>query len=118
MSVTKFNDGYLDKLLDKLSTENKTIFLLGDFHINLLKYNTRSPTNELLDSLSSHFLLPKILQSTRLKYNLKTLTDNIFSSMAAPNIISGNLTAPIFHHLPQFLFGPKMFFHFLISQIQ
>ena len=45
MNVTKFNDGYLDKLLDKLSTENKTIFLLGDFHINLLKYNTHSPTD-------------------------------------------------------------------------
>ena len=28
MNINEFNDGYLDDLLDKLSKENKTIFLL------------------------------------------------------------------------------------------
>ena len=30
--------------------------------------------------------------------------------MAVPNIISGNLTAPISDHLPQFLVAPNIFF--------
>ena len=31
--------------------------------------------------------------------------------MAVPNIISGNLTAPILDHLPQFLVAPNIFFN-------
>ena len=58
MNINEFNDDYLNELLDKLSKENKTIFLLGDFNINFLNYNIHLPTNEFLDSLSSHYFLP------------------------------------------------------------
>ena len=34
VNINKFNDDYLNELLDKLSKENKTIFLFGDFNIN------------------------------------------------------------------------------------
>ena len=34
------NSDYLNELLDKLSKENKTIFFLGDFNVNLLNYDT------------------------------------------------------------------------------
>ena len=51
MSINEFNDDYLNELLDKLSKENKTIFLLGDFNINLLNYDIHPPTNEFLDTL-------------------------------------------------------------------
>ena len=33
MNINEFNDDYLNELLDKLSKENKTIFLLGDFKL-------------------------------------------------------------------------------------
>ena len=88
MNINEFNDDYLNELLDKLSKENKTIFLLGDFNINLLKYDIHPPTNEFLDSLSSHYFLPHILQPSRVATNSKTLIDNNFSNMAvlvAPN---------------------------------
>ena len=39
---------YLNELLEKLSKENKTIFLLSDFNIVLLTYNIHPPTNEFL----------------------------------------------------------------------
>ena len=39
MSCNEFNEFYLNDLLDKLSKENKTVFLLGDFNINLLDYD-------------------------------------------------------------------------------
>ena len=70
MNINEFNDDYLNELLDKLSKENKTVFLLGDFNINLLNYDIRPPTNEFLDSLSSHYFLPYILQPSRVTTSL------------------------------------------------
>ena len=37
MNVSEFNDNYLNEVLDKVSKENKTIFLLGDFIVILIK---------------------------------------------------------------------------------
>ena len=111
MNINEINDDYLNELLDKLSKENKNMFLLGGFNINLLNYNIHTPTNEFLDSLSSHYFLPHILQLSRVTNNSKILIDNLFSNMAVPNIISGNLTASISDHLPQFLVAPNMFFN-------
>ena len=61
MNINEFNDDYLNELLDKLSKENKTIFLFSDFKINLLNYDIYPPTNEFLGSLSFHYFLPHIL---------------------------------------------------------
>ena len=72
MNINEFNDDNLNELLDKLSNENKTVFLLGDFNINLLNYDIHPPANEFLDSLSSHYFLPHILQLTRVTTNSKT----------------------------------------------
>ena len=36
MNLNKLNAFYLNNLLDKLSKENKTVFLLVDFNINFL----------------------------------------------------------------------------------
>ena len=74
ININEFNDYYLNELLDKLSKENKTIFLVGCFNINLLNYNIHSLNNELLDSLSSHYVLSHILQPSRVTNNSKTLT--------------------------------------------
>ena len=76
MQLNEFNDYYINNLLDKLSKENKTVFLLGDFNIDLLNYDQHSLTNEFLDSLSSHMLLPHIVQPKRIRNNSKTLIHN------------------------------------------
>ena len=67
MHINKFNDDYLNDLLDKLSKE------LRDFNINLLNYNVHPRTNEFLDSLSSHYFLLHILQPSRVTTISKTL---------------------------------------------
>ena len=100
MDLTDFNSNYLNNLLEKISKEQKSVFLLGDFNINLLNYNVHNPTNEFLDSLASNSFLPYILQPTRITSHSKTLIDNIFRNM--PDSVSGNLTATISDHLPQF----------------
>ena len=56
MSLNEFNEFYLNDLHDKLSKETKTVFLLGDFNINLLGYDQGTSTNEFIDSLSSQVI--------------------------------------------------------------
>ena len=87
MNINEFNDYNLNELLDKISKENKTIFLLDDFNINMLNY-IHPPTNEFLDSLSSHYFFRHILQPSRVTTNSEALIDNIFSNTAVPSIIS------------------------------
>ena len=65
MNVLDINS-LINQLLDKISKEQKQIFLLGDFNINLLNYNEHQPTNELLDSLAPNSIIPYILQPTKL----------------------------------------------------
>ena len=98
MDLTDFNSNYLNNLLEKVSKEQKHIFLLGDFNINLLNYNVHNPTNEFLDSLASNSFLPCILQPTRITSHSKTLIDNIYKCNL-PDSLSGNLTVTISDHL-------------------
>ena len=96
-------------LLEDISKEQKSVFLLGDFNVNLLNYNEHNQTNEFLDSLASNSFSSLILQPTRITSHSNTLINNIFSNVIDPDIISGNLTATISDHLPQFSIIPIMF---------
>ena len=94
MDVLDFN--YLiNQLLDHISKQQKQIFFLGDFNINLLNYNELQPTNEILDSLDSNSIIPYILRPTRLTSHSKTLIDITFSNVLSCETISGNITATI-----------------------
>ena len=70
--------------------------------------NEHNETNEFLVSLASNSFIPLVLQPTRITSHSNTLTD-IFSNVIDPEIISGNLTAMISDHLPQFAIIPNMF---------
>ena len=109
MDLTDFNCNYLNKLLENISKEQKSIFPLEDFNVNLWNYNEYNQTNEVLDSLVSNSFIPLILQPTRITNHSNTLIDKIFSNVIDPDIISGNLTATISDHLPQFSINPNMF---------
>ena len=102
MYLTDFNFSYLKKLLESISKKQKSIFLLPDFNVNFLNYNKYNPTNDVSDSLASNSFIPLILQPTRINRDSNTLTDNIFLNVVEPDTISGNLTATISDHLPQF----------------
>ena len=84
MNINEFNDDYRNELLDKLCKGNKTMFLLGDFNINLLNYDIHPPANEFLDSLSSHYIFLHILQPSRVTSNSKKLIDVICSNLVVP----------------------------------
>ena len=45
MNHSDFNCNYLNKLLGNISKEQNSIFLLGDFNVNLSNYNEHNQTN-------------------------------------------------------------------------
>ena len=108
MDLTHFNSNYLNNH-EKVSKEQKSVFLLGDFNINLLNYNVHNPANEFLDSLASNSFLPYSLQTTRITSHAKTLINNILTNVILPDSLSGNLTATTSDHPPQLLIVSNIF---------
>ena len=62
--VEKFTE-YMDMTMNKPSKENKLIVVMGYFNLNLLNCESHSETNDFLNRMVSHFLLPYILHQTR-----------------------------------------------------
>ena len=99
----------INQLLNKISTEQKQIFLLGDFNINWLNYNKHQPTNEFLDSLDSQILSFHIFCSQQGLLVILKLSLIILPNVLLCEAISRNITATISDYLPQFLFAPNLF---------
>ena len=103
MSVHEFNQDYLSPLLEKVALENKTVSLLGDFNIDLLKSSSDNEVSEFLDITNSYSLLPHIILPTRVTPTTASLIDNIFCTPVEFNTTSGNIISTISDHFPQFL---------------
>ena len=95
IDLTDFNCNYFKKLLQNISKKQKSVFLIGDFNVNLLNYNEHNQRKKFLDFLSPSSFIPLTLQPTRITSHSNTLIDNIFSNVIEPDIISGNLTATV-----------------------
>ena len=81
LHIGNFISNYISPLLNKLSKESsKQIFLLGDFNIDLLKYESSELINSFHDTLSPDFLSPQINLPTRISSS-STLIDNIFCNL-------------------------------------
>lgn len=92
MNLTDFNNNYLNKLFDKVE---QTIFLLGEFNVNVQNHDNHNPTNEFLDFRDSNSFIPYILQPTRITSHSRTLIDNIFSNIISPEAFSSNLNVTV-----------------------
>ena len=103
MDLNLFNTDFLSPLLQILDKENKQLFLIGDFNINLMNINSNPDTASFFERISSSLFVPHIIFPTRCTTNSNTLIDNIFSNCNNfQDGISGNLTVAISDHLPQF----------------
>ena len=105
MGLNEVKSYYANNLLDKLSKEKKTVFLWGEFNIDLLNFHQHWPTNEFVDSFS---LFSLIIQPTRIRNKFKTPIDNNYSNMITPNKITGNLTAQMSDHIPKSVIAPDI----------
>ena len=77
---------------------------MGDFNIDLLKYESNIDSSTFLGKMYSRLLLPYISSPSQLTSWSQTLIDNIFSNNIERDIInSGNLTSTISDYYAQFL---------------
>ena len=78
MELSEFNNDFFTHLCKKLLHErNKG---MGDFNVDLLKYEDDANTADFLDKIYSTSLIPQITSPTRITPRLKTLID-IFQQM-------------------------------------
>ena len=80
-------------ILEKLSKENRPSYLLGDYNIDLLKYNHYSES--FLNQLLTYGFFPKIDRPTRVTNTSATLIDSIITNVHDKNLISGVWTASV-----------------------
>ena len=101
--VNVFNE-YLEGILEKVKAEKKLLYLLGDYNINLLHADKHAASQDFLDLVYSHSLLPNITKPTRVTKTSATLIDNIFSNdiMSSNNLFTGILYSDITDHYPIF----------------
>ena len=109
MNLNEFNNNYLNILLQKNSKEQKNVFLLGHFNVDLLKHDKHAETNEFIYSPSCYMYLTYILHPTRVTGHSQTIIDNIFSNYVLKEAVCGNVTSTISDHLPKVFFIPTMF---------
>ena len=82
--------------------------LMGDFNINVLKYDHNTDSASFIDSLYTNFLLPYISTPSRVTTHSRTLIDNIFSNNIEDGLISANIISTISDHYAQFLLMKNM----------
>lgn len=70
--------GKLQCLLDTISQENCTIFLAGDFNIDIAKNDDQC--SEFLSLMACYGLRPNFQDYTRITHRSKSIIDNIFSN--------------------------------------
>ena len=97
-------DGFLDKLdecLDIITHENKEVYLMGDYNIDMSKTDTLA--TKLQNIIMSYALHSHVNNPTRISQTSKTLLDNIFSNdIDSNNSINGILYFDASDHLPIF----------------
>jgi len=92
---------HVDNFL-KAVNKNKSIYLCGDFNIDLLRSDKHCGTKHFLDMLYSYGLFPMINKPTRVTSVSATLIDNIFTNSFSSESKSGILCNDISDHLPIF----------------
>ena len=93
---------YFDDKLERLITSNKSIYIMGDFNIDLLHAETSCYAQDFLLSLQSFSFIPTIDKPTRVYNNSATLIDNILTNKVDVEITSGNIISYISDHYSQF----------------
>ena len=67
--------GELDQLLSRISKENKLVYLLSDWNINLLCHLNHHATGEFLELMYSKTFFPLITRPTRITEHMQGFSD-------------------------------------------
>ena len=93
----------LEEIISHVKCEEKILYLMGDFNINIINHENHLATAEFMETIYSQFMLPFITKPTRIAGNSATLIDNIFSNNISNNgFFNGLLVTDVSDHLPIF----------------
>ena len=90
----------LADILHKLARENKLVYLMGDFNINLFNFDKYLLSNDFLNLMYTHSYIPLITKATRVYKSSATLIDNIFTNNVGSDNMNGVLMTDISDHFP------------------
>ena len=79
MDLNVFNEELLNPLMEKIGSEDKRLFLIGDCNIDLLRVDVDTPTTNFFDVITANLLVHHIIIPTRITPTTRTLIDNIYS---------------------------------------
>ena len=103
-SLKDFNDT-LESILS--TVDRRFCYLLGDWNMNLLAYDSHNDTTSCIDTLYSYGYSPLINRPTRVTNSSATIIDNIFTNNhdATVDAFQGILVTDISDHFPIFHIG-------------
>ena len=101
-SINSFTE-HVNEVLNKFV--NKTVYVVGDFNINILNHEKHKETNDFIDLMYSKGVFPLITKPTRITNTTATLIDNIFTNDLNHNYTSGAFICDVTDHLPIFIVG-------------
>ena len=69
---------YITASIDKISKERKFCVLMGDWNVNLINFESHTPTEEFINTIGAYYFQPHIIKPTRITDHSATLL-TIFS---------------------------------------
>jgi len=87
-------------IANQIANSNVPTRIVGDFNVDVLKYNSNPQVTEYVDLLFSFGLLQVITKPTRCTQNSATLIDHVITNAVCPNIESIIITSLISDHFP------------------
>ena len=90
-------------LISSLNETKKDVYIMGDFNIDLLHYNTHQLTTEFVNMMMSGSFMPLINHPTRVSEDSATIIDNIFSNcIQHDQLVKGILPTDVSDHFSLF----------------
>ena len=107
--ISSFNDK-MSNIVNVVRMENTTCYLLGDYNIYILNYESHAQTVPFIDMMSSNSFLPLITRPSRVPATSTTLIDNIFTNNIGDinNSVQGLFITDISDHFPVFHIARQM----------
>lgn len=108
--IYEFNSQLCKIFSNKCFAKNKSLFVAGDFNINLLELESNELICNFLNIMMSAGLIPVINKPTRITSTSETLIDNIFTNCEPSKCSSALIYSDVSDHLPVLLrYNPKTF---------
>ena len=100
---------FLKQVLSKNLKSNKAMYLVGDFNLNVLDYESNIKVKNFFNLLFQHSLISVINKPTRVTNKSATAIDHIMTnSFLNSNILTGIIKNDISYHFPIFVISNSL----------